>query len=139
MWTIIWAIKQLRHLFYGIKFEILTDHQPLVGFLSLSGKVSRVQRWSDFLSAYQYLLHYRPAAANANADVLSRLAVPMEKEIPECAITDPDDVDIYFAGASGLYRRSIFLNPQQQQDVCHTSRTVALLWVGSGRPGMVQD
>lgn len=87
----------------------------------MSEKVPRVQRWSDFLRDCQYILliHYRPRAANANAnaDVLSHLPVPMEKESSECAITDPDEVEVYFAGASGVYRGKNYLDPQPQ-DIC---------------------
>ena len=74
--AIVWAIKKNRPPFYGIPFEIYTDHQPLRNLLSLAEKVLRVQRWDDFLSAYTYEMKYKPGRVNANADILSRLPQP---------------------------------------------------------------
>ena len=37
---------------------------------------ARVQRWLDFLTAFDYTLEYRKGNANGNADFLSRLPEP---------------------------------------------------------------
>ncbi|CAN0593696.1 unnamed protein product, partial [Laminaria digitata] len=65
--AIVWAVKKNRQLFYGIPFIVVTDHQPLKNLESLATKVNRVQRWFDFLSAYNYKLVYRPGKMNGNA------------------------------------------------------------------------
>jgi len=96
----VWAIKKNRTLFYGIPFEVYSDHSSLRNLESLSEKNNRVQRWFDFLSAYTYELKYRPGSENGNADLLSRLPQPAtEKDLsPEFRLTDPRDVDVYSVG-----------------------------------------
>lgn len=102
--AIVWAIKKNRTLFYGIPFEIYSDHQPLKNLASLANKVNRVQRWFDFLSAYTYTLNYRPGKLNGNADLLSRLPLPATEQdaSPDMRLTDPADVDVCMIGASGI-------------------------------------
>ena len=102
--AIVWAIKKNRTLFYGIPFEVYSDHQPLRNLGSLAEKNNRVQRWYDFLSAYTYELKYRPGRENANADMMSRLPLPATKEdeAPDVRLTDPSDLDVYMIGASGV-------------------------------------
>ena len=99
-----WAIKKNRTLFYGIPFEIYSDHQPLRNLGSLAEKNNRVQRWYDFLSAYTYELKYRPGRENLNADLMSRLPLPATPadEAPDVRLTDPSDLDVYMIGASGV-------------------------------------
>ena len=44
---------------------------------------ARVQRWALTLSAYNYKVQYVPGQEHANADVLSRLPLPVQpKEVP---------------------------------------------------------
>ena len=59
---------------YGIKFEIRTDHKPLVTVLSARSKPPspRIERWLLYLKQFQYELTHIRAKDNA-ADVLSRL------------------------------------------------------------------
>ena len=102
--AIVWAIKRNRQMFYGIPFEVETDHQPLQNLASLSDKSNRVQRWFDFLNAYTFKLKHRSKNANANADVLSRLPLPATAEDlqPRYRLTDPSNLDVYFVGATGI-------------------------------------
>ena len=105
--AIVWAIKKNRQLFYGIPFVVVSDHQPLKNLESLSTKVNRVQRWFDFLSAYTYTLEYRPGKNNGNSDLLSRLPLPVTEadNHPDVRLSDPEDIDVYLIGASGLQSR----------------------------------
>ena len=50
--TVVWAVKKNRPLFYCIPFIVVSDHQLPKNLESLATKVNRVQRWFDFLSAY---------------------------------------------------------------------------------------
>lgn len=101
------AVKKNRQLFYGIPFIVVSDHQPLQNLGSLATKVNRVQRWFDFLSAYNYKLVYRPGRLNGNADLMSRLPLPATAEDTSAnlRLSDPSDVDVYFVGASGVQPR----------------------------------
>ena len=102
--AIVWAVKKNRQLFYGIPFDVISDHQPLKNLESLPTKVNRVQRWYDFLSAYTYKLVYRPGKLNGNADLMSRLPLPALEDALDAklCLTDPTDIDVYFIGASGV-------------------------------------
>ena len=76
--AVVYAVKKFHQYLYGRKFEIVTDHKPLLGLLGEYKPISvtaasRIQRWALLLSAYNYSLKYRKGSDNANADALSRL------------------------------------------------------------------
>ncbi len=76
--AVVYTVKKLHQYLYGRRFEIVTDHKPLLGLLGEHKPVSataatRVQRWALLLSAYDYKLTYRRGLENGNADALSRL------------------------------------------------------------------
>lgn len=79
--AMVFGVKKFHQYVYGRKFEISTDHKPLLG-LFLEGRMippmasSRIQRWALTLSAYDYRLVYKPGPLNGNADALSRLPLP---------------------------------------------------------------
>ena len=58
----------------------------------------------EFLSDYNFSLSYRHGKDNANADFLSRLPLPPTNEniSGSCALTDPDDLDVYLIRTCGL-------------------------------------
>lgn len=66
----------------------------------------RVQRWLEFLTAYQYTLKHLPSSSNSNADLLSRLPIPptpqdITGDSRITMITMPDDVGVYMIRATG--------------------------------------
>ena len=71
-----WARERFYLYLYGIKFEICTDHKPLVTALSAKSKPpsARIVRWRLYLQQFQYTLTHIPGKANT-ADVLGRLPV----------------------------------------------------------------
>ena len=65
----------------GSHFTLYTDHKPLVRLFdpkqaTSSTAAARIQRWSLFLSNYDYSVEYRIGSNNSNADALSRLPLP---------------------------------------------------------------
>ena len=59
-------------------FQIITDHNPLLGLLHEhkgipSMAASRIQRWAIILSAYNYELIFKSGRKHGNADSMSRL------------------------------------------------------------------
>ena len=64
----------------------------------------RIQRWTEFISAYNFRLPYRRGQENANADFLSRLPLPpiVDDVSGASALTDPDDLGVYLIRACGL-------------------------------------
>ena len=76
-------MKKFHKYLYGRKFQLLTDHKPLVTILGPQTAVPtlaalRMQRWALILQAYQYDIEYRKSELHANADMLSRLPDPDE-------------------------------------------------------------
>lgn len=73
------AVRRACERFYlylhGIKFEICTDHKPLVTVLGAKSKPpsARIERWLLYLQQFQYTLTHIPG--KVNVDVLSRLPV----------------------------------------------------------------
>lgn len=68
-----WACQKFHLYLYGIKFEICTDHKPLVIVLSPKSKppLARTQRWLLYLQQYQYeLTHIRGKDNKAVQDEL---------------------------------------------------------------------
>ena len=83
------GVTKFRQYLLGQHFQILSDHKPLQHLLGEHCTVpltasSRVQRWALTLSAYKYSINHRPGKDHANADVLSRLPLPLvPQEVPE--------------------------------------------------------
>ena len=71
-----WAREKFYLYLYGIKFEIRTDHKPLVTVLSARSKPPSpgIERWLLYLQQFQYELTHIRGKDNA-ADFLSRLPV----------------------------------------------------------------
>ena len=88
-----WSIRRLRRYLFSVFFLIFTDHESK----------PRIQRWMEFLSAYNYHLSYRRGRDNANADFLSRFPIPPTPEdiSGSSALTDPDDLGVYLIRACG--------------------------------------
>ena len=106
---IVGTIKRLRQYLFSIPFDIYTDHLPLTSLLRVGVSNARVQRWVQFLTAYNYRVIHRNGAAHGNADMLSRLCQPATEADAQgsCSISNPEDHALYFVGASGMWPRSI--------------------------------
>ena len=79
--SIIFGVKKFRQYLLGRRFTIYSDHKPLQHLFSENRPIpamasARIQRWALTLSAYDYVIEYKPGKEHANADVLSRLPLP---------------------------------------------------------------
>ncbi|CAB1101426.1 unnamed protein product [Ectocarpus sp. CCAP 1310/34] len=103
--SIVWSIKRLRGYLWGTKFRIFTDRKSLEHFAKVRENNARVQRWLEFLTAYNYTLKYRKGSANCNADFLSRLPID-EAECDRSGRSqltpDDDDEGVFFIRSCGL-------------------------------------
>ena len=85
--SLVFGVKKFYSYLFGRPFELVTDHQPLLGLLkegrSTSPQASaRIRRWSIYLSMFEYRLKFRRTTAHANADALSWLPLPVEIAVP---------------------------------------------------------
>jgi hypothetical protein len=72
MWAVVHALHVWRCYLEGIKFEIHTDHNPLV-YLKTQPNLSRKQaRWSEYLQRFEFDWKYIKGTDNSVADPLSR-------------------------------------------------------------------
>lgn len=80
------------------------EHEVLERLAKIGDDYPRVQRCMEFLSAYEFKLGYQKRWGYVNDDFLSCPPV----EVTQWDIngntrpTYPNDVDVYFVGASGL-------------------------------------
>ena len=101
---VVWGIRRLRRYLFGVYFLVFTNHQCLQQICKIGETKPRIQRWMEFLSAYNFRLSYRRGQDNANADFLSRLPLPpiAEDISGASALTDPDDLGVYLIRACGF-------------------------------------
>ncbi|KAL0268628.1 UNVERIFIED_CONTAM: hypothetical protein PYX00_010487 [Menopon gallinae] len=83
---IIFGIKKFHQYLWGRRFTLLTDHKPLCtifgnkrGFPPMMA--TRLQRYTLFLSEYDYEIKYKKSTEHGNADGLSR--VPISDNVSE--------------------------------------------------------
>ena len=77
------GVRQFHKYLIGKKFMLVTDHQPLVKILGPKQGIptlaaARLQRWAIILSAYDYDLEFTSGTIDQEADMLSRLPLPVE-------------------------------------------------------------
>jgi len=72
--AVIKALEEWRPELQGVArpFDIVTDHKNLQTFATKKQLSPRHMRWSEFLSQFNFRIVYRPGAANARPDALSR-------------------------------------------------------------------
>ena len=80
--SLVFGIKKFYPYVFDRSFELVTDHNPLLGLLGEARSTSpqasaRVRRWSLYLSMFECTLKFRKTEAHANADALSRLPLPV--------------------------------------------------------------
>ena len=69
-------IEHYKHYLLGRKFLVRSDHQALKWLFSLKDPKSRVARWIEVLSAFDFEVEYRKGTQHCNADALSRCPDP---------------------------------------------------------------
>ena len=87
--AIVRALKKWRFLLLGTHFEVHTDHRTLEYFQTQKDLSRRQARWSEFLSQYDFGIHYVKGEDNTAADGMSRY---------------PEDIPDVLAAVIGLSR-----------------------------------
>lgn len=90
--AIVWATNYFRPYLYGVKFEVLSDHQPLRWLFvkSQSRELNpRLYRWIIKLSDFNLTVNYIKGKDNHVADFLSRIdSGPNEVNLLDCTGSD---------------------------------------------------
>ena len=60
--------------------KVLSDHRNLEYFMSTKSLNRRQARWSEFLSRFDFKIHYRPEKAGAKPDALTRRSGDLPRE-----------------------------------------------------------
>jgi hypothetical protein len=72
--AIVLAVEHFRQFLYGRVFRVLTDHQPLRSFLTMTDPSPRLARWLGRVNLFEFVIEYRKGKNHGNADALSRMA-----------------------------------------------------------------
>lgn len=88
--AIVWACKYFRPYLFGRKFQIYTDHRPLVWLFNVKEPGSKLIRWRLKLEEYDYTIIYKSGKQNTNADTLSR--IPLNALETESILNNPGDI-----------------------------------------------
>lgn len=70
--AVLLASRHYHHYLWGVRFTIVTDHQPLVSVFKKRVKSKRMDRWILEMREYRYNVVYKPGAKHVVADMLSR-------------------------------------------------------------------
>ncbi|KAF2897929.1 hypothetical protein ILUMI_08244 [Ignelater luminosus] len=71
--AVVWAVNHFRPYVFGRKFNIITDHKPLLWLFNLKKPNSKLVRWRLKLEEYTYNILHKKGKLNKNADGLSRM------------------------------------------------------------------
>ena len=92
--ALVYGVQKFHQYLYGRQFVLVTDHKPLTTILGHKHGIpslaaARLQRWALILSAYSYVIEFRPTRQHANADGLSRLPLGNRHEASlDCIAVD---------------------------------------------------
>ena len=90
-----WAVTERfkDYLFYAPSFTVYTDNNPLTYVLSSAKLNATGHRWVAELADFNFTIKYRPGKSNADADVLSRMPLDIEKYRVKCTEeASPDEI-----------------------------------------------
>lgn len=76
--AIVWAVQHFRPYLFGKRFEILTDHRPLVYLFSMTDPSSRLTKFRLKLETFDFVIKYVKGAENVTANALSRIILTSE-------------------------------------------------------------
>lgn len=77
--AVVWSVKHFRPYLYGRKFEIFTDHRPLIYLFGMTNPSSRLTKFRLTLEEYDFSINYIKGSHNVTADALSRIKVEMSE------------------------------------------------------------
>ena len=76
MLAAVWACRTFRVYLIGIRFTLVTDHQPLTWLFTSKNTEGAMARWACMLQSFTFTIKHRPGTQHGNADALSRFPLP---------------------------------------------------------------
>jgi transposase InsO family protein len=73
--ALVWATKHFRPYLFGRRFQIYTDHRPLIYLFSQADPSSRLNKFRMSLMEYNFTAIYVKGKDNCVADALSRISI----------------------------------------------------------------
>ena len=136
--ALIFGVRQFHKYLVGRQFTLVTDHHPLlrvlgphVGVPTLAA--ARLQRLALILSAYDYEIQYKPGVENKEADLLSRLPIPVE-------VIDPNEqtFNVDYCEALPITAAEIAKETQRDRILRRVYQYTKCGWGPSGEPAIEQ-
>lgn len=91
--AVLFGCAQFRHIIYGFKIKLVTDHSALQWIKTLKDPHSKLYRWSLKLDEYNFEIVHRKGTQIPNADALSRyIGAITSAEIEYLPSHDIDDI-----------------------------------------------
>ncbi|XP_052271790.1 uncharacterized protein LOC127872504 [Dreissena polymorpha] len=87
--AVVYFIQYFRQYLLGRHFVVRTDHQALVWLFSLKEPSSKIARWIDILSRYDFTIEYRAGKRMGHCDALSRCTNPKDCNCPDVDMMEP--------------------------------------------------
>lgn len=134
--AIYFGVRKFEQYLMGRKFQIKTDHKPLIAIFGLKKGIpamaaNRLARWSIYLSAFDFEICYIQGSTNNCADALSRLTnlsdVIMNEEIFVLKFIDNN------------FSRPIRFDDVAKQTICDPILSKIVQFVKSGWPVSVKN
>ncbi|GBG61874.1 hypothetical protein CBR_g23826 [Chara braunii] len=75
-YAVVWGIQHFHPYFYGQKFRLVTDHEPLLALKKLTNYMGMIGRSAVRLQEYDFDIIHRKTERHGNADGLTRLHRP---------------------------------------------------------------
>jgi len=66
MLAAVWAVQTFHPYLHGLKFKLVTDHQPLTWLMTKQDLVNQHARWAITLQQYDFTTEHRPGANHQN-------------------------------------------------------------------------
>ena len=106
-----------RQYLLGRKFLVRSDHQALTFLFKLKEPKSRIARWIEILSAFDFSIEFRRGRSHGNADALSRCPDPWD-----CQCEDIDNLESLKCGPC---KKCVKRQNEMLGDDCgHTTQSV---------------
>ncbi len=78
--VVVWVVIHFRPYFYGTKFTLYTNHQPIKWLMTNDKFIGKLTHWALILQEYEFKVIHRPSITHQNADTISRKPLTTSKD-----------------------------------------------------------